>query len=50
MVVVAAVAARVVLSVAMVAPAGPVAVSTITPAACEEAPLPISFNLIAVVA
>jgi hypothetical protein len=44
----ASVAGRVVLSVAMVAPAGPAAASTITPAACEGALLPISFHLVAV--
>ena len=47
-VVAASVAGRVVLSVAMVAPAGPAAASTITPAAHEGAPLPISFDLVAV--
>ncbi len=47
-VVAASVAGRVVLSVAMVAPAGPAAASTITPPACEGAPLPISFDLLAV--
>ena len=47
-VVAASVAGRVVLSVAMVAPAGPAAASTITPPAREGAPLPISFDLLAV--
>ncbi|MFM8622175.1 MAG: hypothetical protein ACKOB3_02190 [Holophagaceae bacterium] len=48
-VVVAAVAPReVVLSVAMVAPAGTVAASTITPAARVGSPLLISFDLVAV--
>ena len=47
-VVAASVAGRVVLSVAMVAPAGPVAASTIIPPAPEGGPLPISFDLLAV--
>ena len=47
-VVAASVAGRVVLSVGMLAPAGPVAASTITPPACKGAPLPISFDLLAV--
>ena len=42
----ASVAGRVILSVAMVASAG--AASAITPPACEGAPLPISFDLVAV--
>jgi hypothetical protein len=47
-VVAASVAGRVVLSVAMVAPAGLVAASTITPPAREGALLLISFDLLAV--
>ncbi len=47
-VVAALVAGRGVLSVAMVAPAGPAAASTITPPAREGAPLPISVDLLAV--
>ena len=41
-------AGRVILSVAMVAPAGPAAALTITPPALEGVPLPISFGPVAV--